>query len=161
MSVEADLVYEVENAAFAGTILGDHLPRDSFLAELDEVINHHALSFMLNGVTGRVMRCDATSAEAYAKGNVISVNVAGASRYVIVHELAHVLHGRTGRQGASHGAHWRAWYVWLTEVLYGGGYGDVLAQDFAVEGGLKVADISFPHVDGPLIEIDGSLVRNE
>jgi hypothetical protein len=148
MSVEDDRLYAAEDLAFAGSPLGDQCDRRELISLTREIAADPRLVAFIGDVTVGESRSDMTRAGAYAKGSVIKFAPRRMSRFVAVHELAHVVHHRSGMGGSSHGPEYRASYVWLVGAVHGAQYADQLRETFVLSG-LHVTDVSLPTIEGP------------
>jgi hypothetical protein len=136
--VDRQAVYDVEDAAFAGTIYAEPVGFDEAAALVVDFCSHSwwaTLGLPVPGV--RRTRVDArTSYVAHRDGGpVVHLSPDGCAVSVVAHELAHVLgeHG-AGGAGSGHGPGFRWAAVALAGALMGAVAGERLAAGFAAAG---------------------------
>jgi hypothetical protein len=150
---EDERLYEAQRLAFAGTPLMDMFDRHSLIAETREIATNPWVTPFVGQVEVGEASVRLAKWTAYANGQTIRFAPNICSRYVAVHELAHIVTRRAHIEGTTHGSGYRAIYAELTAVVYGPQYGRLLREAF-LEQGLSVGPALLPLPAKPIIDID-------
>jgi hypothetical protein len=150
-TIEDRKVYGLEGLAFTDTPLHDQVDRHSLIAEVAEI--QRGVPHLTGEITAEESSVRLTTAAAYAQGQRIAFAPRWSSRYVAVHEVAHIVHYRAKLGGNSHGAEYRGIYAELVSLVYGDRYGRLLREVF-IEAGLLIHPVSLGHLPKPIIDID-------
>jgi hypothetical protein len=152
-TIEDECVYDAQRLAFAGTPLIDMFDRRSLIAETREIATNPWITPFVGQVTVEEATVRLAKWTAYVEDQTIRFAPNIVSRYVAVHELAHVITRRAHIVGTAHGPGYRAIYAELTAVVYGPQYGQLLREAF-YEQGLSIGPAILPLPAKPIIDID-------
>lgn len=130
MSRDADRqrVYDAEEFAFKGTPLADQISEADIQAHYATVLGHE--SWAWREVEIQSARVDMTEWGGKGGHGVVRTSAGRAHRYVVSHELAHVVCHALGDRGPSHGRVFRSEHVLLVGLIFGPEYADLLASAY-------------------------------
>lgn len=158
MSADPDrqTVYDAEDAAFEGTPLADKLTEESITRLYHEVLDSDWWGARPRPAIHQA-RVDMIRWGGIASGvrGFIKTAAKPASRDVVSHELAHIVHYQELRSaGQPHGVEFRTYNVQTVSHIFGRQYGELLLDAYQAHG-LDVSDVLLAPVDhSPVIDID-------
>lgn len=150
--VDMQKVYDAEELAFLGTPLEDLQQESSIAAAYRTLLD--APWWKWGHVEVRPARADMVSHQGKADHFSVITSAGRANRYVVSHELAHLVAKRQGTCDR-HGPHFRTAHLFTVGAAYGIQYADLLAQayeDYRLPVFSTPAELGIPHT--PTINID-------